>query len=219
MKLYYDPISTTCRPVMLFAAEHDIAFEDVFVELMAGGAHSPEYLAVNPNGIVPFLVDEDLAMGESSAILKYLADKVGSKTYPKGLKARAKVNETMDWINCQFHRDFCLFLVYPQVLPPDHMPPNAENLVSFGEAQSRRWLKILNDQLDGQAFLCGDEITIADYMGSAHASLGDLIGFDFSPWPNVARWMRTMKDRPAWAMVNAGFNGWQAAVQGRVAAE
>lgn len=217
MKFYYDPMSTTCRPIMMFLAEHALEVELEVVNLMAHEHHAPEYTALNPNQIVPFLVDDDLAMGEGSAILKYLADKVGSKTYPKALKARAKVNEQMDWLNTQIRRDFCIFTVYPRVLTDGHLPPQLNDLRPYGEAASARWLGILDAELKDRAFLCGEELTIADYLGAAYISLGDLIGYDFSPFPNVERWLATMKARPAWPMANAGFNGWLSAIRAQAA--
>ena len=63
------------------------------------------------------LEDGDLRLTESSAILKYLADKIGSPAYPKDLKQRAKVNEVMDWINSNFYRDWGYNLCYPQLFP------------------------------------------------------------------------------------------------------
>lgn len=217
MKLYYDPISTACRPVLLFAAEHELDLELEVIQLMNGEHLAESYAAVNRNQILPFLTDGDFGMGEVSAMLKYMADKIGSPAYPKALQPRARVNEWMDWFNTQFHRDFCSFLVYPQVLPPDHLPPAHEIMIAWGTEHSPRWLKVLDAQLDGRRFVCGDEITLADYLGSAFVSLGDLIAFDLSPWPNVARWMQTMKTRPAWGMANAGFNGWVSAMQPRAA--
>ena len=95
MKLYYHPISTTCRPIMLFAAEAGIALDYEFVDLFTGAHYKPEYEAINPSKQVPVLEDGDLVLTESSAILKYVADKVGSPAYPKDLKARARVNEVM----------------------------------------------------------------------------------------------------------------------------
>ncbi|MGZ3273772.1 MAG: glutathione S-transferase family protein [Caulobacteraceae bacterium] len=210
MKLYYDPMSTTCRPVTLFLLDQDIPVEHEVVELFAGQHHTPEYTRVNPNQIVPFLVDGDFGLGESSAILKYVAEKIGSPTYPAELKARARVNEAMDWFNTQLHRDLCIFLVYPQVLPPGHLPEvDVGGLAAFGLAGTRRWLDVLDRHMIGEnAYVCGDAITLADYLGVAHVTLAELIGFDFSPWPNVARWIATMKARPGWAAANAGFNGW-----------
>ena len=78
MKLYCDPISTTSRPVLLFIAEQGLEVERVHIDLMSGGHLDPAYLAINPNGIVPYLVDGDFGLGESSAILKYLAERFDS---------------------------------------------------------------------------------------------------------------------------------------------
>ena len=206
MKLYYDPMSTTSRPVTLFLLDQGLPVELEVVELFAEQHHTPEYARINSNQIVPFLVDGDFGLGESSAMLKYLAEKTSSPTYPTELKARARVNEAMDWFNTQVHRDLCLYFVYPQVLPPGHVP---EVDLEFGRNGTRRWLTVLDrHMLAGRPYVCGDQITLADYLGVAHVTVAELIDFDFSPWPNVARWIARMKARPGWAAANAGFNGW-----------
>src|SRR5437879_12500002 len=117
MKLYYHPVATTSRPVWLFITENDIKCELRVVDLMKGEHTQPEYVAINPNRLVPVLEDGDFRLTESSAILKYLAEKTGSSTYPKELRSRAKVNEMMDWINTQVCREFAYGLVYPQIFP------------------------------------------------------------------------------------------------------
>jgi glutathione S-transferase len=219
MKLYYDPMSTTCRPVTLFLLDNGLEVEHEVVELFDGQHMTPDYAAVNPNQIVPYLLDGDFGLGEASAILKYLAEKTGSAAYPAELRARAKVNEAMDWFNTQLHRDLCVFLVYPQVLPPGHLPAvDPKALGEFGLQGVQRWLTVLDRHMLGdRPYVCGDEITLADYLGAAHVTLAELIGFDFSSWPNVAAWIARMKARPGWNAANAGFNGWIAAVAGRAA--
>jgi len=77
MKFYMHPVSKTCRPIRLFAADNNIAMDEVLVDLMTGAHMQPEYAAINPNCLVPMLEDGDLKLTESSAILKYLADKIG----------------------------------------------------------------------------------------------------------------------------------------------
>ncbi len=116
MKLYRFPGSTACRPVELFCAEAGIQCELEAVDILTGKQYEAPYNAINPTGVVPTLVDGDLVLGESSAILKYLADKVGSPAYPKDLKQRAKVNEMMDWWNSNFYREYGYHFVYPQTL-------------------------------------------------------------------------------------------------------
>ena len=86
MKLYMHPVSMTSRPVRLFIAESGINVDEQVVDLFTGEHYKEPYASLNPNRLVPMLEDGDLRLTESSAILKYLADKVGSPAYPKDLK-------------------------------------------------------------------------------------------------------------------------------------
>ena len=82
MKLYCHPLSTASRPVLLFAAEHDLALELRPVDLARGEHLQPAFAALNPSLQVPVLDDEGFLLSESAAILRYLADKTGSPAYP-----------------------------------------------------------------------------------------------------------------------------------------
>ena len=217
MKLYMHPISMTSRPVRLFIAENKIPVDEVVVDLMKGEHYGDAYTAINPNRLVPVLEDGDFKLTESSAILKYLADKIGSPAYPKDLKERAKVNEMMDWLNSNFYRDWGYGLAYPQLFP-HHKRRSDEahaGAIEWGANNSKIWLKLLNDHWIGpkRQYLCGDRITIADYFGSGLVTLGELIGCDFSPYPNVQRWLANMKKLPSWNGVNEAFYGLREAVK------
>jgi len=211
MKLYMHPVSMTSRPVRLFIAENRIPVEEELVDVMTGAHLQPPYATVNPNCLVPMLEDGDLRLTESSAILKYLAEKIGSPAYPKDLKARAKVNEMMDWINSNFYRDWGYNLCYPQLFP--HLKRRSEEAqaatIELGQQNARRWLKILNDHWLGPSrpYLCGNEITIADYFGAGIVTLGEVIRCDFSAYPNIQRWLGNMKKLPSWRPVNEAFYG------------
>ena len=117
MKLYMHPVSMTSRPIRFFIAENKIPVDEITVDLFTGEHTKPPYTDMNPNALVPMIEDGDLKLTESSAILKYLADKIGSPAYPKDLKQRAKVNEMMDWLNTNFYRDWAYNLAYPQLFP------------------------------------------------------------------------------------------------------
>ena len=117
MRLHYHPASTTSRPVMLFVAENKIPMETTVVDIFAGEQQREPFASLNPSRMVPVLEDDGMVLTESSAILKYLADKIGSAAYPKELKERACVNERMDWFNANLYRDYGYGLVYPQSLP------------------------------------------------------------------------------------------------------
>ena len=219
MKLYMHPVSMTTRPVRLFIAENNIPVEEIFIDLMTGAHMQPPYSDINPNCLVPMIEDDGFKLTESSAILKYLADKIGSPTYPKDLKQRAKVNEIMDWINTNFYREWGYNLCYPQLFP--HLKRRSEEAqaatLEFGKENAKRWLKLLNDYWIGptKTYLCGDAITIADYFGVGIVTLGEIIGVNFAPYPNVKRWLDTMKTLPNWDKVNEAFHGLRDAVKGQ----
>jgi glutathione S-transferase len=206
------PVSTTSRPVRLFIAENGIKVDEQVVDLLTGEHLGPEFSAVNPNKMVPVLVDEDLRLTESSAILKYLADKISSPAYPKDLKQRARVNEAMDWFNTNFNRDFGYGLCYPQLFPHHKRPTDEVQKATLEWAQPRAqsWLKLLNDELIGndRRYLVGNSITIADYFGICMLTLGEITRCDWSKYPNVKRWVDTMKQLPSWNPINEALYGY-----------
>ncbi len=220
MKLYFHPASTTSRPIMLFAAENRIALEEQIVDLFSGEHYKAPFESVNPNHLVPVLEDGDFRLTESSAILKYLADKSNSAQYPKDLQQRARVNERMDWINTQLCRDFAYGLVYPQIFP-GHKRPSTEAqdaTLAWGKERAQGWLKVLNDNILGanNNYLCGNAITIADYYGASFVALGELIGSDYSAYPNVKRWLARLKQLPSWKRVNEVIDGFGASLKGNL---
>jgi glutathione S-transferase len=208
VKLYFHPVSTTSRPVLMFADEAGIALDLEVVDLFTGAHLQPAFANINPSCQVPVLDDDGFRLTECSAILKYLADKVGSPAYPKELQARARVNERMDWFNTGLYRDLGYGVIYPQCLPHHKRTDErvqAANL-AWGREKSRAWLQILDTHLlAGHGYLCGKEISIADYFGAALLTVGEVVHLDYSSWPNVHRWLGAMQSRPSWARANEAF--------------
>lgn len=217
MKLYMFPASMTSRPVRLFIAENGIDIEEQVVDIMTGEHHREPFASINPSKLVPVLEDGDLCLTESSAILKYLADKIDSPAYPKDLKQRAKVNEMMDWFNTSFYRDYGYGLVYPQILPHYRRPSDEvqSGTIAWGKERAKISLQVLNDNWIGpdQPYLCGDRITIADFLAVGLLTLGELVRCNFSAYPNVERWLGNMKQLPSWDKINVEFYGWAEAVK------
>src|SRR5215471_1573680 len=176
MQLYTFPASPGCRPIAMFIADHGLKVEEQTVDLMNGEQYGPAFSAINPNNAVPVLQDGDLILPECSAILKYLADVADSPTYPKELKARARVNAAMDWVNTGLYPAFGHNLCYPQVLPNlKWEDEKAQSLVlGRGQTRSRKMLGVMNDAMLGanNPFLCGGVLSLADYMASGIISLG-----------------------------------------------
>jgi glutathione S-transferase len=219
MKLYYHPASTVSRMVMLFAAHEGIVLDYVLVDLMTGAHHAPEYKAVNPNALVPVLDDDGFVLTESAAILRYLAGKAGSKAYPADLQARARVDEAMAWFYGNYYKDFGYGLVYPQLFPHHrrrsdeaHAATNAR-----GQEKTQRRQGVLESHFlgRGNAFLCGDAPTLADYVGAEMLVMGELVGCTFAEFPNIRAWIGRMKALPQWAEVHAAHDGFAASLAGK----
>jgi glutathione S-transferase len=214
LRFYYDPASTTCRPIILFASETGIPLDYQLVDLFSDENRSEAYTRLNPNQAVPVLEHDGFVLTESSAILKYLADLTDSPAYPKELKARARVNEVMDFFNTYLMRDYVYGLVYARVLAHYRLPgPAQKQFIGLHEPRAAKRLKALDAWIGSKQFICGNSITIADYFGSGIISAGELVGFDLRAYPGVARWMNTMKALPTWDEVHAGFYGWRSAVE------
>ncbi|WP_164871870.1 glutathione S-transferase family protein [Solirhodobacter olei] len=217
MKLHMHPASITSRPVRLFIAEKGLKVDPVVVDLFTGAHHQEPFVSFNPNRLVPVLEDGDLKLTESSAILKYLAEKFDLPEYPKDLKARAKVNEVMDWANSNFYRDWGYNLCYPQLFPHHkRQTDDAHRLtIEWGLKNSQFWLQVLNDYWlgHGKPWLTGDRITIADYFLGSIVALGEMVGSDFSNYPRIRAWLDRVKALPHWKEISAELDGFAASVK------
>lgn len=213
MKLYQMPLSDACRPVLLFAAEEDIALEMETLDLLAGDQFSKHFAAINPNSAVPVLEDGPLRLTEGSAILKYLADRIGSPFYPRDAVARARVNERMDWFNTGFHREYCMGLVWSQAMPDRYGWPNAAvqaAVLRRADTRARRYLDVLEGHWlpHDVPYLGGVTPDLSDCIGACYVSIGALVELDLSPWPRVSAWLCAMRGRDAWQLSNGPFESW-----------
>jgi glutathione S-transferase len=213
------PVSNTSRPVRMFIKDNNLPVDEEVVDLMTGAHYQEPYSSINPNRMVPMLEDGEFRLTESSAILKYLADKFDLSAYPKDLKKRAKVNELMDWFNTNFYRDYGYGVVYPQIFP-HHKRPSEEThkgTIEWGKEKSKNWLQILNDHWlgKGNKYLAGDDLTIADYFGAAILTCGDPIRTDFGKYPNIDRWLKRMAERPSWSKCNEAMWGFRDSMKER----
>jgi len=215
--LYMHPASTASRPVRLLIAEHKLQIEEKVVDILKGEHYQDEYASLNPSKQVPMLQDGDFRMTESSAILKYLSSKFNLPVYPTtDLQKRARVDEVMDWFNTQFYRDFGYGLAYPQVFP-HHKRQSDEihnGVIAWGKDKSEAWFKVLDTHYIGKhQYTCGNELTIADYLGACIVTFGEVIKCDFSHYPNVSRWLGNMKKLQSWNKVNEVLMGFANAVK------
>jgi glutathione S-transferase len=123
----------------------------------------------------------------------------------------------MDWLNTQFYREYGYGFIYPQIFPNNKRPTDAAQkaCLEWSKERAQNWMKLLDQHWIGpqNQYLCGNSITIADYLGAGFVSLGEIIRMDFASYPNVKRWLGNMKKLKSWPSVNEVFYGFQGMVK------
>ncbi|XP_013164097.1 PREDICTED: glutathione S-transferase 1-1-like [Papilio xuthus] len=185
--LYYVPGSPPCRAVLLTARALNLNLNLKLVDLHHGAHLKPEYLKLNPQHTVPTLVDDGLALSESRAIITYLVNKYGkaSGLYPEEARARALVDQRLYFDIGTLYQRFSEYF-YPQVFAG--APADKEKAAKVEDA-----LKILDVFLEGQKYVAGAGLTVADLSLIASVSTFEASDIDFKKFANVKRWYETVK--------------------------
>lgn len=209
MKIYADPITVNCRKVLAGLDLMGAPYELVHIDYFQGQQKSPEYTAVNPNASIPAMVDGDLTLWESNAILQYAADKVGNASaYPTDLKTRADINRWLLWESSSWFPSCYVFLVENCVKPLLGGAPDPAVL----EAQAAQFHKlagILDARLAQHTWVAGgSQPTIADIALAAPMHLHGWQQLPLDPHPHLRRWLlERVEHLPCWdrTWVGKGF--------------
>ncbi len=202
MKLYYVIGSPNCRKVHAVVNHLGIGaqIELQYLDFMAGEARSPEFLQVNPNGMVPVLRDGSFVLWESNAIMQYLADRTPGQTLlPRDAQQRADVVRWQCWELAHYNKAFGV-LSFETVAKPGFlgMPPDTAK-VEWSKAELARFAAVLDGHLNGREVVVGDTITIADYSLIHLEGFKEMVPFDWSPYGNLNAYYERMRALPHWA--------------------
>ena len=201
MQLYTVPGAPNCRKVEAVVAHLGLELETRILDLPKGELKSPDYLAVNPMGLVPALVDGDLKLWESHAIMAYLADlHQPDSLYPQDLKARADVNRWLCWSQGHFGRAVGTFFFERFVKPRFGRGETDTSAIERATSDLERLAPILEARLaETGAFVCGPEVTLADFSLAATAGFWSLVEVPLEPYPGIRDWVDRLDALPAWA--------------------
>ncbi|KAF4522945.1 hypothetical protein B566_EDAN012640 [Ephemera danica] len=185
--LYYIPGSAPCRSVMLAARALGVELNLKMTNLMAGEHLKPEFLKLNPQHCVPTIDDNGFALWESRAICSYLANKYGKddSLYPKDPQKRALVDSRLYFDQGTLYQRFG-DLYYPAIF--GGAPLDDGKKKKLEEA-----LEFLDKFLDGQEWVAGNDLTIADISLVASVTTVDIVGFDLSKYNNITSWLARAK--------------------------
>jgi glutathione S-transferase len=204
MRYYYHPASPNCRKVSALIEMLGIEAEFVFVDLPKGHQAKPEFLAINPNGMVPALVDGDTTVLESNCLLIYLAEKAGSPMWSEDDKL--EILRWMFWE--QSHFMYATGTVFFQrLLKPLLGQEPDQARVDEGIAKFRRHATALDGHLADRQWLLGDAMTLADLAVAANLTYADACGLPVEEYPNIRRWYDAVEALPAWQSTRPALAG------------
>ncbi len=195
MQLYHFP-SPNPQKVTFALKELGLDCEIVPVDLAKGEQRQPAFLAINPFGRVPALVDGDLTLWESHAILAYLGETTG-RLWPTSAPGRA---DALKW----------LFFLSQHVMPPAGElafnriaakllgVPSDEAAIARGEKALPSVTRILEGQLAKNKWITGAQFSLVDCAYCPVLNVVEKAGFSLAAYPDVSAYLEACRARPAW---------------------
>jgi glutathione S-transferase len=213
LKLYGHPNSTCGLRVAVVLHEKKVPFEFVSIDVLKGEHKQPAYLAKQPFGQVPVLEDDGLILFESRAMGRYVASKWADQGTPlvpsptAGPVAWAKLDQAASIESFNFEANVLHALVEGYFKTLRGGTPDKEEVKSWMDKLAPK-LDVYEKILSKQKYIAGDELTIVDLYHLPHGSLLPKLGLDTldnPARPNVARWWKSILERPSWQAVKDGI--------------
>jgi glutathione S-transferase len=189
----YGVARTRAFRALWIAEELGIAYEHIPVEIGDAGARTPEFLALNPNGRLPVIVDRDFVLSESLAITLYLAKKYSHrKLYPASPEAEARAWQWSFWAVGEVDRGVNIWSLHAV-----RLPAGERNAALCDEALKvlAAPFKVLDAAVAAQPYLLGADFSVADL--NVAAVISRAVDMDLSAWRNLKGWLTRCLERPA----------------------
>jgi len=196
---FYALTSPNVQKIYIMLEETKLPYKEHFVDVWKGDQYNPDFIKINPNSKIPAIVDSDgpggkpITVFESGAILIYLAEKTG-QFMPKD---PAKRYDVLQWLFLQTSSIgpmFGQFTHFKMFAPKDK-----DNSYSMGRYQTevKRLYEVLEKRLANSKYLAGDDYSIADIATFPWTRNHDIQGVKWEDNPNLARWFKSIDERPA----------------------
>ena len=199
LKIWGRDNSVNVEKVLWACEELGIAYQRVDAGGQFGVVDTPQYRALNPNGLVPTVEVDGLVLWESNAIVRYLAAKHGDgELWPADLAVRVEADRWMDWSGTMFwpaFRDLFWNLVRT---PPEQRDPAA---IERSHARSAELFGYLNAHLAGRSHIAGDRFTMGDIPMGCAVWRWMSLPIERPEHPELKRWFEALSERPCYRKV------------------
>ena len=198
LTVYGRKSSFNLQKVMWLVGELGIAHRHVELGGSFGGLDRAEFLAMNPHGRIPVINDSGIIVWESHAILRYVAAKYSSETsfWKANPAERAKADQWMDWSQTALQPAFLIGVFWGWY----RMPEAKRNMTAVNKAleQTNNYLRHADRQLEGNSFMLGDRLSLADIPIGTHLYRYFNLDLPHPSLPNVERWYERLQSRSAY---------------------
>ncbi len=195
MKLYHFP-SPNPQKISFALLELGLECEFVPVDLGKREQRRPEFLALNPFGRVPVLVDGDLTLWDSHAILAYLGDKTG-KLWPTSAAGRADALRWLFFLSGHISPS-ATDLAFNRIATKLLGIPGDQDAIARGEKALPGVISVVEGQLAKGKWMLGNDFTLVDCAYCPVLNVIDKAGFSFGDFPKVQAYLDATRSRPAW---------------------
>ncbi len=193
LKIWGGANSINVQKVLWCCGELGLEFERIDAGNEFGVTKTPEYLALNPNALVPTIEDGDVRLWESNVIVRYLAHKSGDSRFcPADIGTRFDAERWMDWQATVFWP--ALRPLFIELIRTPHAKRDAA-VVSRGESLSLAAVRMLDARLSDRTFLAGDFFSMGDIPAAAAVHRWYVLDIDHPELPNLRRWYNLMQQR------------------------
>jgi glutathione S-transferase len=195
MKLYYFP-SPNPQKVKFAMLELGLECEMIPVDLTKREQRKPEFLALNPFGRLPVLVDGDATLWESHAIIAYLGDKTGKK-WPTTATGRADALRWLFFLSTHISPP-ATDLAFNRIAVKFAGLPGDEAAIARGEKALPDVINIVEGQLAKNKWIMGEDLTLVDCAYCPVLNVIEKAGFSYGDFPKVRAYLDAVRARPAW---------------------
>jgi glutathione S-transferase len=198
MKLYGFPPSPNTRKVQAVGAHLGVPLDFQFVDITKGQSRTPEYLAINPCGRTPVLVDGQLKLWESNAIMQYIASQKKNSLWPEDARTRADIARWQFWQAAHWHEGCGGFLWENMVKRFLGLGDTDPVALKRSEDAFHRDAPVLDGHLAKQQYLVDGAVTLADFSVASYLHYAAPAKLPLERYPNIRTWYARIEALPAW---------------------
>ncbi|MBV8680966.1 MAG: glutathione S-transferase family protein [Aquitalea sp.] len=205
MRLYYHPLSSCSRRVLLVAQQLGIPLELITVDLFRGEQNTPPFLKLNPNHQVPVLEDDGYVLWESYAIMQYLAELAQDKTlHAQTAQQRADTSRWMYWCGQHLSPAISILNWEHSIKEMAGSGPADHAEVERAEAKFIEACQVLDAHLAGRDWMCGKQLSLADLAIAAPLGDWQRAKLPIIQFGQIWRWFQQIRALDCWQSTEQG---------------